>query len=177
MARKIEKNYYKTVSNIEPDFLRRFIITEVEEKAKDKLYNCLKDLVDSYPQFSSWYYNVVIPELELKDGRREIIICISKIENSQDHIITGIAILKKTDSEKKICTFRVHENYRDQGIGTRLFEECFKYLDTRLPVITITQDRVDMFKYHIEKYGFKKEQVLDGYYKPGVKEYVYNGTI
>jgi len=66
------------------------------DKVKEKLYNYLRDLAESYPQFDDWFYNVVLPEVELKNGEREIIIGISELEDSNKSILTEIAILKKT---------------------------------------------------------------------------------
>ncbi|MDD4048905.1 MAG: GNAT family N-acetyltransferase [Clostridia bacterium] len=147
------------------------------DKVKEKLYNYLRDLAESYPQFDDWFYNVVLPEVELKKGEREIIIGISELEDSNKSILTGIAILKKTQLEKKICTFRVHEDYRNQGVGTELFEKCFEYLGTRKPIITISQNRQEMFKNHIMRYKFEGTQILKGYYKQDSIEYVYNGCL
>lgn len=177
MSMKIKKNSYYRVSEIEPEILRRFMINEVGVKAKDKLYNYLRDLAESYPRFDDWFYNVVIPEVEMKNGEREIIIAMSELEGSNEVILTGIAILKKKQSEKKICTFRVHEKYRNQGIGTELFEECFKYLGTRKPIITIAHDRKELFEKHISNFNFKENQSLKDYYTQGSIEYVYNGFL
>lgn len=175
----IKKNSFYNVSEIEPEVLRSFIINEVGDKAQDKLYNYLRDLTDSYPQFKHWFYNIVIPGIELKNGEREIIIVLSEIENEgiTRTILTGIAILKRTDKEKKICTFRVHEKYRNQGIGTVLFEKCFEYLGTKKPIISISIDRKEMFDSHIESFNFNETQILKDYYKQGSVEYVYNGYL
>lgn len=177
MKTKIEKNYYYRVSEIEPEVLRSFMINEVGEKSKEKLYNYLRDLGESYPQFDKWFYNVVIPEVELKNGEREIIIVLSKLEGCSKTLLTAIAILKRKQMEKKICTFRVHEDYRNQGIGTELFEKCFEYLGTTKPIITISQDRIEMFEKHIVNYKFEETQKLKDYYNKGSIEHVYNGTL
>ena len=177
MKLRIKQNYYHKVSQIEPEVLRRFMINEVGEKSKEKLYNYLKDLVDSYPKFNEWFYNIIIPEIELKNGEREIIIVLSELEDSNKVILTGIAILKKKQSEKKICTFRIHEDYRNQGIGTELFEKCFEYLGTRNPIFTISCDRKEMFESQIKSFDFEETQVLKDYYKKDSVEYVYNGYL
>lgn len=177
MDKKVIKNSYYKVSQIEPELLRKFMINEIGEKAKEKLYNYLKDLAECYPKFDEWFDKTVIPEMELKDGKREIIIVISELESSHRALLTGIAILKKTQYEKKICTFRIHEDYRNQGIGTELFEKCFEYLGTRKPIITISDKSRDMFEKHIIKYGFEKKQELKDYYKQGTIECVYNGFL
>lgn len=174
---KIITTSFIKLSQTEPEAVRKLMINEVGEKAKEKLYNNLKDLTDSYPNFEDWFYKIVMPQMEVKDGKREIIIAISEVDNREKYLLTGIAILKNTVEEKKICTFRVHKDFRNHGIGTGLFEECFKYLGTRKPKITISENSIEMFKKHIEHYEFDKCEVLDGYYKKGIKEYVYNGKL
>ncbi|MEK4430184.1 GNAT family N-acetyltransferase [Paenibacillus sp. FSL M7-0802] len=172
----IQHTFYK-VSEIEPEVLRHFMINEVGERAKDKLYNYLRDLTESYPDFENWFYNVVIPEVELKDGKREIIIVLSEIEGHPQALLSGLAILKKTKREKKICTIRIHEDFRNQGIGSELFEKCFEFLKTRKPIITISHFRKEMFDNHISNYNFIETQVLKDYYKQDSIEYVYNGFL
>ena len=174
---RIKNNFFFRVSKIEPEQLRHFMITEVGEKSKDKLYNYLKDLAQSYPDFDRWFYNTVIPELEDKTEKREIIIALSELEEIKNTVLTGIAILKKTKEEKKICTFRIHEDYRNQGIGTELFEECFKFLGTKKPIFTVSSDRKEMFQGHIDKYHFEEMQQLKDYYMNDSIEYVYNGVL
>ncbi|ULO07044.1 GNAT family N-acetyltransferase [Paenibacillus sp. 19GGS1-52] len=174
---KIIKHTFYKVSEIEPEVLRHFMINEVGERAKDKLYNYLRDLTESYPDFENWFYNVVIPEVELKDGKREIIIVLSEIEGHSQALLSGLAILKKTKYEKKICTFRIHEDFRNQGIGSELFEKCFEFLKTRKPIITISHYRKKMFDNHIINYNFIETQVLKDYYKQDSIEYVYNGFL
>ncbi|WP_145413876.1 GNAT family N-acetyltransferase [Paenibacillus xylanexedens] len=177
MEVSIVKNIFLKISEIEPSELRKFIISEIGEKSKDKLYNYLKDLSESYPQFEEWFYNIVIPEVEEKTGEREILLVVSEIEGNPQAILSGIAILKKSKEEKKICTFRVHQDFENKGIGTELFERCFEYLGTRKPIISISEDRIEMFKYHIEKYKFEKTQEISGIYKPNLIEYVFNGYL
>lgn len=176
MKNKIKRTEYIKVSEIRPEILRKHICSEVGEKATDVLYNYLKlDLTLNYPNFKEWYYNTVIPELNKEDGEREIIIALSEMYESFSTEITGIAILKRREHEKKICTIRIHENYRNLGIGTQLFKECFKYLGTEKPIITISEDREELFKKHIEKFGFKKVSVIKDLYRNGISEIIYNG--
>ncbi|RKP47853.1 GNAT family N-acetyltransferase [Cohnella endophytica] len=177
MSAVIRNNLFLKVSEIEPEQLRSYIINEVGEKAKDKLYNYLKDLTESYPEFEKWFFDAVIPEIEMKNGNRQIIIVLSEVEAKPSLVLTGIAILKKTDTEKKICTIRIHDNFRNQGIGSELFEKCFEYLETRKPIITISSDRKEMFETHIKNYNFSETQILKDYYKKDSTEYVYNGYL
>lgn len=136
---------------------------------------------ENYPNFNEWFYETVIPEVELKNEQREIIIAISDLNKEdckeENLLVTGIAVLKKTKNEKKICALRIHEDYRNLGIGTKMFEECFEYLGTRKPIITITENLLSVFEGHINDYKFERTQVLENYYINGKTEYVFNGTL
>lgn len=175
----ISTNYLK-LSEIQPDTLKSFLMQEVALKSQDILYNYLQDLNDSYPDFKNWYYEKVVRDILDKNNRREIIVALSELDTTEleeKHVITGIAILKKDIDEKKICTFRIHEDYRKLGIGKNLFEECFKYLETNKPVITISSNRKEMFDPLIKYFKFELNQELKDYYKNGSIEYVYNGVL
>ena len=164
------------VSEVRPEELKKMLISEVGDRAQDKLYNFLQDLSLSYPDFNSWFFDKVIPEMERDANKREIIIVMSKMGEGELRI-SGIAILKKDESEQKICTFRVHEDYRRHGIGTLLLEQCIAFLGTSAPIITVSSDRVKMFAPLLAKYNFKEMQRLDNYYVEGSTEYVYNGKL
>lgn len=177
MRYKVLETEYVKINDITPNCIRKYMISQVREKAFNTLYNHLRSLSNNYPNFKQWFDCTVRPEVDLKDGRREIIIAFSKIDGNDKSIITGIAILKKDAIEKKICAFRINEKYRGLGIGTGLFEACFDYLGTSNPIITISGDKVEMFEKYIEMYNFKLEEVLENYYINGSNEYVYNGKL
>lgn len=177
MKYKVIKTEFTKVTEIQPEIVRNYMVNKLEGKFMDTLYNNLKELVSSYPNFEDWFDNTVRPEIDRKDGKREIIVAFSEVEGKKDLELTGIAILKKTSMEKKICAIRIHEDYRNQGIGSGLFEYCFKYLDTRKPIMSICEDKLPIFEKHINKYRFELKQTLDDYYVKGKKEYVFNGTL
>lgn len=177
---KIKETKFIKTSEITPDELQKYIIQEVGEKSESNIYNYLKDLNYSYPNFKNWFYNRVVVDLENKNRQREIILAFTEIEVTEGeskHVISGLAILKKTHDERKICTFRIHEEFRSKGIGKSLFEECFEYLETNLPIITISEDRREMFNPLIEQFNFQLTEVLPDYYREGTTEYVYNGKL
>ena len=75
-----------------------------------------------YPFFTSWLDKVF---LELNSPKRKIILCLS---NDDIHIY-GVAILKDTQDEKKICTIRVERAYQNLGIGTVLVKMAQEILN------------------------------------------------
>lgn len=75
---------------------------------------------------------------------------------------------------KKLCTLRVVENYQNKGIGIRLFEKSFETLNTRKPLLSVSEEKLPSFKRIFDCYGFKLTSIKDGYYRPNKKEYFYN---
>lgn len=91
---------------------------QVRVKADDSqtitaIYEFLHDLDNEYSNFSKWYYSTVVPGLA---SENRIIYTVL-----DDGKIVAVLILKDAD-EKKICTLRVAEHYRCQGIATKLLK-------------------------------------------------------
>lgn len=135
----------------------------------ENIYKSLSNLNEDYSSFEKWYFEKVIPGI--KKGDREIII------TTNDKFITGVSILKNTIDEKKICTLRVNQQFRKNGVGKVLFEKSLETLNCDSPVITVSQERVSQFSSLLNYFGFELSQVISGYYKQTSDEYVYNGVL
>ena len=133
------------------------------------IYSVLLESQEWYPEIFKWYFKKFVPNMI--NGKRHII----KYHVGSD--MTGIALLKKEDNEKKICTFRVKSKYRRNGIGKRLFGKCVEILNTERPMITVSAERLCYFKNIFKYYDLKLEQVLEGYYRENSSEYVFNGYL
>jgi ribosomal protein S18 acetylase RimI-like enzyme len=132
----------------------------------DSIYKTIFQLNKDYPCFHDWYYGKV--KRGVITGEREIIF------NITGGYIAGIAILKKTWNEKKICTLRVSEKFQRNGIGRSLALESFKYLDTDAPFITVSFSKENQFKRLFNCFGFKKSSEFRNYYSPNKIEITYN---
>ena len=109
---------------------------------------------------------------DILTGTRDVIIITFNEE------VVGVAIVKKEDDERKLCTVYVEPNYRDREITTKLLEEAFSFLGTTKPLISISEEKLDMFQGIIKKYNWEKTQVLpEGYYNENSREIVFNGFI
>lgn len=73
---------------------------------------------------------------------------------SENNEIVGVSSLKKSE-ENKICTFYIKDDYRKEGLGSKLLEQSLKYLETEKPVINFSQNKFDMFKNFVDKYNWK----------------------
>lgn len=134
------------------------------------IFNFLIQLVLEYPGFSSWYNNLFNAQNELILGRE---ILIAEI----NYQVAGVAILKNDGVEKKICTLRVGRKYRNQGIGHKLMESSFEWLDSEKPMITVRKSKYKYFDSMFNYYGFKLEQEAKRYYSFLSTELVFNGEL
>jgi len=119
-----------------------------------------------YPCFTKWYFQKVIPDTIIS-GQRKIL-----IEN-RNNTIAGISILK-ISNEIKLSTLRVDDNFVNSGIGIKLFEKSFQYLGTTKPFLTVSEQKLPLFKKIFDYYGFKITSIYDNLYIQGQKEYFYN---
>lgn len=135
------------------------------KKILEELYNKTKIIEKDYPSHYEWFHKKFIKEL---DGiRREIIYY--EFKNK----IVGVVFLKKSIEEKKICTIIIDEKYRRLGIGTKLLEKSFEFLETNKPLITMPDYKEKCFESIIKKYGWKKTQIINECYSKN-NELVFN---
>lgn len=123
-----------------------------------------------YPGFFQWYSSLFLDNYQLMNDR-EIIVC------EKDFSIVGLAILKSNAVEKKICTLRVDNRFRGQGIGKKLMGLSLEWLQYDTPIITMHKTKQHQFSKLLDFYGFKLEQKQPHYYRLFNIEYVYNGIL
>lgn len=124
-----------------------YSITKMCNSKKDveAVYLFLSDLCSEYSNFRQWYHDIVVSGLA--NGERLIYAV------TDNEAIVAVLILKNAD-EKKICTLRVAENHRHQGIASMLLTLAFRELQCTKPLITVSSYHIDEFKPLLEKSGF-----------------------
>ena len=133
-------------------------------------YVVTDSICKDYPKHFDWYWTKQIPRVF--EGTGEVVICTVGVN------VAGVAFLKKDETESKICTFCVLENYRGKHLATKMFEESYKFLGTTKPLITLADYKLPMFEHIIEKYGWDLTQTMEeGYYNNSSRELVYNGKL
>lgn len=130
------------------------------------IYHYLSEAKNFYPNFDLWYFTNVLPSI----ARKEKQILMIKDEKN----LKGVAIIKNTLEEKKICTLRVMEKYQNRGIGLRLFEKSFETLQTKTPLLSVSEEKYLDFKKIFDYYDFKLTSIKEDYYRIGKKEYFFN---
>lgn len=143
--------------------------TENFEKLADQVYYLTDHLSSDYPKHYDWFFHKHLPFVG--NGEREVLF----VRNHGN--ICGIALLKKTEEEKKICTFYVAEHGRNIGIGRILMKEAIDYLGTETPMITMRAEKVPYFLHFMFKYNWKISEIRDDYYIKGNDEVVFNGKL
>ncbi|WP_178813315.1 hypothetical protein [Parabacteroides johnsonii] len=128
----------------------------------------LEDLNDEYPDFFVWL-NMVF------DGvyRGERTILLYQVNNQY----LAISILKHTEFEKKICTFRVLNAYKRLSIGKQLMKESLELLDEKFPLITVSSKRIEEFRPFLYKFKFEEYKTYKSYYRSDIIEYSFNAPI
>lgn len=139
--------------------------------AKDvgEVYEALAHLSDDYPDFENWYWNKVVPGYF--SGDRSILVY------RQGQCLTGVAILKRNFSERKICTVWVAPEFENRGVGFRLFKASFAALACKYPLASVSDARLPKFQKIFDFFGFELTQKLVGVYRPNSTEYVFNGFL
>ena len=136
----------------------------------NQIYTLTEHLNNTYPGYKEWFFEKQVKGCYTPS--RSIIF----IRTNTDEIV-GFSCLKKDEEEKKICTLYVDSKYRNHGIGTLLFEESMKYLETTKPLATFSEDKLPIFEKIIEKYGWCLTEIVDDIYNKGVRELCYNGKL
>ena len=121
----------------------------------------LNSFEESYPDFSIWIKTKVINNRD-----KEVIFL------SNENILLGFSILKF--SEKKICSFYLVPYFRHKNNSSFLIEYCFKLLNCRFPLITVSEVQKDNFINLFSKYNFNLFYELDNLYRENSIEYVFN---
>ena len=146
-------------------------INNVDSKI-DSIFSELSFLRAEYPGFYDWFFGKVISELS--NGSRKIFLAQTPLSFGK---VNGVLILKKSVSEKKICTLYVDKESRMNGIGQKFMDIAFNELNTDKPLITVSDSRLSEFSKLLKKNRFEIIDSLDNYYAKNHTEYTFNGHL
>lgn len=144
-------------------------LTELTKDNIDKFYSGYIPIIDysykedfqrSYSEFLNWLNRIK------QDKNRKAIFLF------KDKLPIGFSILKY--SESKICSFYVVPYFRNRGYSSILLEESFKLLNTKYPLITVSDIIKEDFTNLFGKYNFKLVTELDNLYRDKSVEYIFN---
>ena len=135
-----------------------------------QIYKVTNFMCKDYPNYKNWYFEKQLSSI--KDDERNIFF-IRNPKNKNE--IIAVSSLKRNNEEKKICTLYVIKEFRGLGIGSKLIEKSLKWLNTKNPVFTFPDYKLEIFKPIIEKYNWELTEVIDNLYNEGIKELCFNG--
>lgn len=123
-------------------------IFSLETISGDSLLNAYLDVFTRfYPDFDEWFMRKVVSNLGVT---REIFL--AKIGKD----IAGICIIKNCEQEKKICSLRVFEPYRGQGVGTALVKHALDVLKDDYPLVTVPEESLTQYKPFFRKFCIRR---------------------
>lgn len=130
----------------------------------------LRSLNALYPDFEFWYVNKAMPGILL--GRDVLIVAMEK------NRIVGVALGKRSEDEVKLRCVRVLPEYQKRGVGIHLIEHMLRALDCDRPICTVAEEMVHEYsRVFINLFKFNLTEILKGYYRRNVLEYVFNGPL
>lgn len=156
------------IHNIDELIANNYPLEVIQKLLNDVLILSLK-VKDDYPDYKNWYQTIQVPGIY--DGTRNIIIA-----HINDKIV-GFVSLKKTKTEKKICTFYVEKSFRRNKIGMLLATKAVEYLEEDKPLITIPLDKLNEFTKIADRYGWQISEIKENLYRTTTPEVIVNGEI
>ena len=122
---------------------------------------------NTYPGYTDWLFNKFFPGL--KDGSRKMVIAYNDL-----HKPMGVALLKDTEEEKKICCLFVQEDCRGNGIANKLMKQSCAVLKTSKPTLTVSDTNLPQLQKLLDKNGFTFSYKKKGAYLQNDTENYFN---
>jgi GNAT superfamily N-acetyltransferase len=88
--------------------------------------------------------------------------------------MSGLALLKDTADEKKICTFFILPEYRGQNLGKELMQRSLRELAERDISITVAEERREELSPILVANGFTLEKKVVNHYRKERTEFFYS---
>lgn len=123
-----------------------------------------------YPDYNAWFWGSVATDIAMADERKIIL-------EYSGLAAAGVAIVKNTPFEKKLCNLTVSPDYQNKGYGLKLFEKSFETLGTDKPFLTISEEKYPEFERLFKHYGFRVTSIHDALYRLGKVEYFLNEDV
>lgn len=135
----------------------------------DLIYPSIAQLDRFYPQFSTWFCSKAVAS----NGAEERAFFVSR--NGKK--LGGVAIAKRSPYERKLCTLWVAPERRTSGVASDLAEQAFLWLGTQRPLFTVPEEVMGDFSSLLNAWRFDQYRLLNGYYRSGMREFVFNGPL
>jgi len=119
-------------------------------------HQILISLGSYYSEFSSWYWNKVVPNVILRLDK--VIMAYNRGS------LVGISIIKK-GNENKLRVLRIEPKYQKKGYGLHLIDKSLEILECDKPLVSVSEDMLHQFlRIFINRYQFDMTYVYKGLY-------------
>lgn len=131
----------------------------------DLIHSLLAPVRDFYPNFDEWYNF----QFRRNHGSGERVV----VEATFNGQLVGVALLKITPEEHKICTLYVHELFRGLSIGERLMQSSVSILGDERVYVSVSDTVHKTLEGMLLRNGFKATPAKIGYYRANTVEHFY----
>ena len=148
--------------------LSKLLIRQAEVHDDARIREFLLESSNLYPDIESWWCNSVFPNLQ--SDRRTVLVV--DAGNSIEGLFIG-----KPGISAKLCTMRLRESVRNQGVGRALVTEGLSRLLGSNPSrfhVTISEAAEEGCVGFFESIGFRRIAVERSRYRQGVDEFIYS---
>jgi predicted transcriptional regulator/ribosomal protein S18 acetylase RimI-like enzyme len=148
--------------------LNGLLIRRAQQEDYAKIRDFLLESSNLYPDIESWWSTRVRPTFE--QGRRIVLV----VDSGSS--LEGLFIGKPGESAK-LCTLRLRESVRNQGVGRVLLTEGLTHLLSDNPSrfhVTVSEGAEEGCAAFFESIGFRRVAVQPNRYRVGVDEFVYS---
>lgn len=140
--------------------MEELTIVKYEDKYKDEIIQFLIEVAIGEFGYTEWenYFKTKSFE-DYKNGKGEFLIAL----NSKGKIIGTCGALKKTDTTIKLNSFYLLSEYRDKGIGKRLYNKIMEYILEKnyKEIILCTFEKFNRAIEFYKKRGYKLYETID----------------
>lgn len=135
----------------------------------EDVLHVLYGLEEVYPGFHRWYLAKVVSGI--RDGSRLI------LAETGDQGLSGVAILKRSSSELKLCTLWADQKISTRDTSVNLLERGLEWLGTRRPLFSVPNDILPRMRPLLARMDVSAPRQMPGIYRTGVTEHVFNGSL
>lgn len=94
---------------------------------------------------------------------------------TENNIIKGFVLGKKTEYETKLRCIRVVPDYQYNGLGTTLIDKMINLLECEKPHLTVAEELIHHYsRIFVNRYNFDLDNVSKGEYRTNKLEYHFN---
>lgn len=142
------------------------VISSRRDALKLSLSQVLSSVSPNYPGFEAWLNFTFLKNIPT--GERKILV------SHSEGFLTGLALLKDSEIEKKICTFFVLPDFRGSGVGSELMRQSLRYFGDTQVDITVSETRIHELRGLLNTSGFDLVAERSDVYVLGKKEFYFS---